>query len=71
MDTGIWYQVGLELSDINVQCTIESQRGSQRGNDLGDESVQIGVSGSFNIQLSSANIIDGFVIEDNGDISVF
>jgi len=71
VDTGIRYQVSLELSDINVQSTIESQRGSQRGDDLSDESVQVGVSGSFNIQLSSADIIDGFVIEDNGDIGMF
>jgi hypothetical protein len=71
MDTGIWDQIGLEFGDIDVQGTIESQRGGQRGDDLGDQSVQVGISGSFNIQLSSADIIDGFVIEDNGDISVF
>jgi len=71
MDTRIRHQVSLEFGDIDVQSTIKSQRGGQRGDDLGNESVQVGVSGSFNIQLSSADIIDGFVIEDNGDISVF
>jgi len=71
VDTRIRHQVSLEFSDIDVQGTIESQRGSQGRDDLGDQSVQVGVSGSFNIQLSSADIIDGFVIEDNGDISVF
>ena len=38
---------------------------------LSNKSVQVSVSGSFNIQLSSADIIDGFVIEDNGDIGMF
>ena len=71
MDTGIRDQVSLEFGDINVQGTIESQRGGQRGDNLSNESIQVSVSGSFNIQLSSADIIDGFVIEDNSDISVF
>jgi hypothetical protein len=61
----------LELSDINVQGTIESQRGSQGGNDLGNESVQVGVGGSFDIELSAANVVDGFVVEHDGHILMF
>ena len=38
---------------------------------MSDESVQVGVGGSFNIEVSSADIVDGFVIEHNGNISVF
>ena len=68
VDTGVGHQVGLELSDINVEGTVESQRGSQRRDDLGDQSVQVGVSGSLDIKLSAADIIDGFVIEHNGHI---
>jgi hypothetical protein len=30
VDSWVWDQVGLELSDVDVQSTIESQRGSQR-----------------------------------------
>jgi hypothetical protein len=29
VDTWVWHQVGLELSDVNVQGTIEAQRGGQ------------------------------------------
>ena len=71
MDSWIWDQVGLEFSNINVQGTIESEGGSQRGDNLSDESVQVGVGWSFNIEVSSADIVDGFVIEHNGNISVF
>jgi len=71
MDSGVGDQVGLEFSDIDVKGTIESQRSSQRGDDLSNESVQVGVSGSFDIELSSADIVDSFVIEHNSDISVF
>ena len=71
MDSWIWDQVGLEFSNINVQGTIESEGGSQRGDNLSDESVQVGVGWSFNIEVSSADIVDGFVIEHNSNISVF
>jgi len=70
MDSWVWDQVGLELSDINVQSTIESEGSSEGGDNLGNESVQVGVSWSLNIKVSSADIIDGFVINHNGDISV-
>jgi hypothetical protein len=71
VDTGIRHQVSLEFSDIDVKGTIESQRGGQRGDNLSDESVQVSVSGSFDIQLSSADVVHGFVVEDDGNISVF
>ena len=71
VDSWVRDQVGLEFSNIDVQGTIESQRGGQRGNDLSDQSVQVGISGSFNVQVSSADIIDGFVIQHNTDIGVF
>ena len=71
MDSWIWDQVSLELSDIDVKGTIESEGGSQGGDNLSNESVQVGVGWSLNIKVSSADIIDGFVIEDNGNISVF
>jgi len=71
MDSGIWDQVGLEFSYIDVQGTIESEWGSQWWDDLGDKSVQVGVGGSFNIEISSADIIDGFIVEHNGNISMF
>jgi hypothetical protein len=70
VDTWVWHQVGLEFGDIDVQGTIESEGSSQGGDNLGNESVQVGVGWSFNIKVSSANIIDSFVIKDDSDISV-
>jgi len=71
VDSWIWNQVGLEFGNIDVQGTIESQRGGQGWDNLGDQSVQVGVGWSFDIEVSSADIIDGFVIEHNGNIGVF
>jgi len=70
MDSWVWDQVSLEFSDIDVEGTIESQRGSQRRDSLGDQSVQVGVGWSLNVELSSADIVDSFIVEHDGDISV-
>ena len=37
---------------------------------MSNESVQVGVGWSFNVEVSSADIIDGFVIKDDSNISV-
>ena len=66
MDTWVGHQVGLELGNINVQSTIESKG----GDDLGNESVQVGIGWSLDIEVSSADIVNGLVIKDNGNISV-
>jgi len=71
VNSGVGDEVGLEFSDINVQGSIESEGGSKGGDNLSNKSVKVGVSGSFNIQLSSANIVDGFVIKHNSNISMF
>ena len=70
MDTWVWDEVGLELGHINVEGTIESEGGSEGGDNLGDESVEVGVGGSLNIEVSSADIVDGLVVEHDGDIGV-
>merc|ERR1712167_533792 len=63
LDSWVWHQVGLELSNIDVKGTVESERGSQRRDDLGDQSVQVGVGWSLDIKVSSGDIIDGLVIK--------
>ena len=70
MDTWVWHQVGLELSDIDVEGTIKSEGGGQGGDNLGNESVEVGVGWSLNVEVSSADIVDGLVVEHNGDIGV-
>ena len=70
MDSWVGHQVGLELSDVDVESAIKSEGGSQGRNDLSDQSIQISVSGSFNVQLSSADVINGFIIKHNGNVSM-
>ena len=70
MDSWVWHQVGLELGNIDVKGTIESEGSSQGGDNLGNESVKIRVRGSLDVQGASADIVDGLVIKHDGNIGV-
>merc|ERR1712025_1289281 len=70
VDTRVWHQVGLELGDVHVQGTIETQRSRQRGRDLLDDAVQVGVRRALNVQATTANIVDGLVVQTESHIGV-
>merc|ERR1711937_32225 len=65
---GVGHQVGLELSDIDVEGTVESEGGSEGRDNLGNESVQVGVGGSLDIEVAAADIVDGLVVEHDSDV---
>merc|ERR1719326_1520405 len=70
VDTWVRYQVGLELSDVHVQSTIETQRGRQGRRDLSDDAVQVGVRRALDVEATTAHIVDGLVVQAEGHISV-
>merc|ERR1719261_457338 len=70
VDTGVRDEVGLELSNVDVECTIEAEGGSQGGDNLGDEAVEVGVGGALNVEGTAADVVDGLVIEHDGNVSV-
>jgi len=70
MDSWVGDKVGLELSDIDVEGTVESEGGSEGGDDLGDESVEVGVGGALNVEVTSADVINSLVVEHDGDVGV-
>jgi hypothetical protein len=71
MDSWVWHEVSLELGDINIEGSIESEGGGQGGDNLGDQSVEVGVSWSLDIEVSSADVINGFVVNHNSNIGMF
>jgi hypothetical protein len=71
MDSWVWDQVSLEFSDINIEGSIESEGGGQGGDNLGNESVQVGVGWSLDIEVSSADVVNGFVINHDSNIGMF
>jgi hypothetical protein len=70
VDTWVWYQVGLELGYINVKSTIEAKGCSKRGDNLSDQTVQVGVGWALDIKRATADIVDSFVIKHNCNIGV-
>merc|ERR1740115_280240 len=70
VNSWVWHKIGLEFSQIDVEGTIESERGGDGGHDLGNETVQVGVCWSFNVQVSSADVVHRFVVNHEGTVGV-
>ena len=70
VNPGVRHQVSLELSQIHVQSTIKSEGGSDGGDNLANESVQVGVGRSFDVQVSAANIINSLIVDHEGTVRV-
>ena len=70
VDAGVGHQVGLELSDIDVEGTIETEGGGQGGDDLSDQPVQVGIGGAVNVESPLADVIDGLIVEHESHIGV-
>ena len=58
-------------SKIDVEGAVESQGGGDRGHDLANQPVQVGVGRPFNVQVAAADIVDGFVVDHEGAVGVF
>ena len=71
VDTWVRHQVGLELCKIDVESTIETERGSDGGNDLSDQTVQVGVSRALNVQVAAADVVDCFVVDHESAVGMF
>ena len=70
MDARVRHQVGLELGDVHVEGAVEAERRGQRGDDLRDQPVQVGVGRALDVQRAAADVVDGLVVEHDGDVSV-
>lgn len=63
-------QVGLKFGQIDIEGTIETKTGSYRADHLSDEAVQVLVAGTWNVELTMADIVNSFVINKEGAIGV-
>jgi len=70
VDTRVWHQVGLELVQVDVQGTVESERRGDRGDDLSDETVQVLVGGTGDVEVAAANVVDSLVVDQEGTVGV-
>ena len=70
VDTGIGHQVGLELCQVHIQGTIKAERGSDGRHNLANQTVEVGVGGALNVQVTAADIVDGFIVHHEGTVGV-
>merc|ERR1719346_835560 len=70
VDPGVGHQVGLELSQIHVQGSVEPQGGGDGGHDLADQPVEVGVGWPLNVQVATADVVDGLVVNHEGAVGV-
>jgi len=66
----VWYKVGLELRKIDVEGTIETEGGSKGGHDLGNETVEVGVGRTLDVEVAAAHVVEGLVIKAEGAVGV-
>ncbi len=57
VDPGVGHQIRLELIEIDVESAVEPKRGRDGGDDLGDETVEIGVRGPADVQVGPADVV--------------
>merc|ERR1719158_723717 len=62
VDPRVGHKVGLELVQIDVQGSVEPQRGSDGGDDLADQPVEVGVAWPLNVEVPPADVIDRLVV---------
>jgi len=70
VDARVWDQVGLELGNVDVQGTIEAEGGGQRRDDLGLETVEVGVSWALDVETATADVVQGLVVKHDGNVGV-
>jgi len=66
----VWHKVCLELSNIDVEGTVEAERGSEGRDHLGDDSVEVGVGRSLDIKVTAAYVIKSLVVDTESAVSV-
>ena len=70
VDTGEGYQVSLELVQVNVQGAIESERSGNGGDDLGNQTVEIGEARGADTQVLLADVVDSLVVDHERTVGV-
>lgn len=70
VDTRVRDEVGLELVQVDVESTVETERRGDGADDLGNQAVKVLVRGAGDIQVAAADIVDGLVVDKEGAVRV-
>ena len=70
MNSRIRHQVGLELIQIHIEGTVESQRGRDGRNNLPNQTIEISVSWPLYVKIASANIVNGLIVHHESTVGM-
>jgi hypothetical protein len=70
VDTRVGHQVGLELVQVDVESTLEAQAGGNGADNLGNETVQVLIAGTGDIQVTTADVVDSLVVNEESTVGV-
>merc|ERR1719466_526763 len=70
VDPWIRNQVGLELVQVDIESSVEPERSSDTAHYLRDETVEVCVRGSVNVQIPPTNVVNCLVIYHEGAVGV-
>lgn len=70
VDTRERNKVGLELVQVDVEGTIEAERGGNARDDLGDQPVQVDKRRGRNVELATADVVDSLVVNHERAVRV-
>ena len=70
VDTRVRDQVRLELGEIDVEGTVEAEGRRHRGDELGDQTVQVRVRRALDVEVAAADVIKRLVVDEEGAVSV-
>merc|ERR1712045_516372 len=59
-----------KLGQVDVEGTVEAKRRGDRRDDLADETVEVGVRGALDVEVATANVVDGLVVNHEGAVRV-
>merc|ERR1719183_321679 len=71
VDARVGHQISLALRNTNAQPTAEPQRSRERGDDLRQQAVQVGVGGTLDVEVAAADVIERLVVVHDGDVGMF
>jgi hypothetical protein len=64
------HEIGLELIQINVEGTIETQARGNRANNLGDKSVEVLIPRARDIQVALTDTKDSLIVDEESAFRV-
>lgn len=70
VNTRVGHEVGLELVQINVERTVETQRRGDGANDLCDQAIEVLVVGPGDIQAATADVVNRLVVDKERAVGV-